>query len=56
MEIVLFIPPLKRFVRVFLKALNLERYCAVESQRCFASRIHGNELLQGMLMYLCCVI
>lgn len=30
-EIVLFIPTLKRFVRVFLKALNLERYHAVES-------------------------
>lgn len=30
-EIVLFIPILKRFVRIFLKALNLERYHAMES-------------------------
>lgn len=32
MEIVLFIPTLKRFVRVFLKSLNLERYHAMESE------------------------
>lgn len=59
MGIVLFIPTLKRFVRVFLTPLSLERYCAVESEAlwcCSASVIHGNELLQGLVMCLCCVV
>lgn len=40
MEIVLFIPTLRRFLRAFLKALNLEEYHAVESEVLSGAVLH----------------
>jgi len=40
MEIVLSIPTLRRFLRAFLKALNLEKYYAVESKALSGAVLH----------------